>query len=36
MLLGLERSGLKVEVDPQWIQEVLDRDPTLNGGPMRG
>jgi hypothetical protein len=34
MLLGLERSGLKVEVDPQWIQEVLDRDPTLNRGPM--
>ena len=33
MLLQLERCGLKVEVDPQRIQEVLDRDPPFNGGP---
>jgi 3-hydroxyisobutyrate dehydrogenase-like beta-hydroxyacid dehydrogenase len=32
MLLQLERCGLKVEVDPQRIQEVLDRDPPFNGG----
>jgi hypothetical protein len=31
-LLQLERCGLKVEVDPRRIQEVLDRDP-LHGGP---
>ena len=29
MLLQLERCGLKVEVDPQRIQEVLDSDPPL-------
>ncbi len=29
MLLQLERCALKVEVDPQRIQEVLDRDPPL-------
>ncbi len=27
MLLPRQRCGLKVEVDPQRIQEVLDRDP---------
>ena len=31
MLLQLDRCGLKVEVDTQRIQEVLDRDPPLNG-----
>jgi 3-hydroxyisobutyrate dehydrogenase len=36
MLLQLERCGLKVEVDPQRIQEVLDRDPPLSGGPKHG
>ena len=36
MLLQLERCGLKVEVDPQRIQEVLDRDPPFNGGAKRG
>jgi hypothetical protein len=36
MLLQLERCGLKVEVDPQRIQEVLDRDPLLNSAPKRG
>ena len=36
MLLQLERCGLKVEVDPRRIQEVLDRDPPFNGGPKRG
>ena len=36
MLLQLERCGLKVEVDPQRIQEVLDRDPPFDGGPKRG
>src|SRR5262249_47895535 len=35
-LLQLERCGLKVEVDPQRIQEVLDRDPPFDGGPNRG
>ena len=33
MLLQLERCGLTVEVDPQRIQEVLDRDPLRNDGP---
>ena len=33
MLLQLERCGLRVEVDSQRIQEVLDRDPPFNGGP---
>ena len=33
MLLQLERCGLRVEVDPQRIQEVFDRDPPFNGGP---
>jgi hypothetical protein len=28
--------GLKVEVDPQGIQEVLDRDPPFDGGSKRG
>jgi 3-hydroxyisobutyrate dehydrogenase len=32
-LLQLERCGLKVEVDPQRIQGVLDRDPPFDGGP---
>ena len=37
MLLQLERAGLKVEVDPQRIQEVLDRDPPFGGkDPKRG
>ena len=31
MLIQLERAGLKVEVDPQRIQEVLDRDPPFGG-----
>ena len=35
-LLQLERCGLTVEVDPQRIQEVLDRDPPFDGGPKRG
>jgi len=35
-LLQLERCGLKVEVDPQRIQEVLDRDPPFDSGPKRG
>ena len=35
-LLQLERCGLKVEVDPQRIQEVLDHDPPFDGGPKRG
>src|SRR5262249_45475185 len=34
-LLQLERCGLKVEVDPQRIQEVLDRDPPYSGSPKR-
>jgi len=33
MLLLLERCGLKVEVDPKRVQEVLDHDPLYNGGP---
>jgi 3-hydroxyisobutyrate dehydrogenase len=36
MLLQLERCGLKVEVDPQRIQEVLDRDPLHNPGQEPG
>src|SRR5262245_51246705 len=36
MLLRLERCGRKVEVDPQRIQEVLDRDPLHDGGRQRG
>ena len=35
-LLQLERCGLRLEVDPQRIQEVLDRDPLHDGGPKRG
>jgi 3-hydroxyisobutyrate dehydrogenase len=35
-LLQLERCGLKVEVDPQRIQEVLDRDPPFDSDPKRG
>jgi 3-hydroxyisobutyrate dehydrogenase len=36
MLLQLERCGLKVEVDPRRIQEVLDRDPPHDREPKRG
>ena len=37
MLLQLERAGLKVEVDPKRIQEVLERDPPFGGlDPKRG
>ena len=37
MLLQVERAGLKVEVDPKRIQEVLDRDPPFGGNdPKRG
>jgi 3-hydroxyisobutyrate dehydrogenase-like beta-hydroxyacid dehydrogenase len=36
MLLQLERCGLKIEVDPQRIQEILDRDPPHNGVRTRG
>ena len=37
MLLQLERCGLKVEVDPKRIQEVLERDPPFGGlDPKRG
>src|SRR5262245_24084109 len=32
-LLQPERCGLKIEVDPQRIQEVLDRDPPHDGDP---
>jgi len=32
MLLQLERCGLKVEVDPERIKEVLERDPLYGGG----
>jgi hypothetical protein len=35
-VLQLERCGLKVEVDPRRIQEVLDRDPPHDGRPKRG
>jgi hypothetical protein len=31
MLLQLERAGLEVKVDPQRIQEALDRDPPFGG-----
>src|SRR5262249_29649090 len=31
MLLQLERCGLKVEVDPERIAEVLKRDPPFDG-----
>jgi len=34
-LLQLERCGLKVEVDPQRIQEVFERDPPHDGGSKR-
>ena len=37
MLIQLERAGLKVEVDPKRIQEVLERDPPFGGlDPKRG
>jgi 3-hydroxyisobutyrate dehydrogenase-like beta-hydroxyacid dehydrogenase len=36
MLLQLERCGLKLEVDPQRIEEVLDRDPPCDDGRKRG
>jgi len=32
MLLQLERCGLKVEIDPERIKEVLERDPLSGGG----
>jgi 3-hydroxyisobutyrate dehydrogenase len=32
MLLQLERCGLKVEIDPERIKEVLERDPLYGGG----
>jgi len=37
MLLQLERSGLQVEVDPERVREVLERDPPFGGlDPKRG
>jgi 3-hydroxyisobutyrate dehydrogenase len=36
MLLQLERCGLDIEVDPQRIEEVLDRDPPCDDGRKRG
>jgi len=36
MLLQLERCGLKIEIDSQRLQEVLDRDPPFNVSPKRG
>jgi 3-hydroxyisobutyrate dehydrogenase-like beta-hydroxyacid dehydrogenase len=37
MLLQLERAGLQVEVDPERVQEVLERDPPFGGlDPKRG
>jgi len=37
MLLQLERAGLKVEVDPKRVHEVLERDPPFGGlDPKRG
>lgn len=35
MLLQLERAGIKVEVDPERIEEVLERDPPHEGDPRR-
>ena len=32
MLLQLERCGIKVEIDPERIKEVLERDPLYGGG----
>ena len=31
MMLQIERAGVKIEVDPQTIAEVLDRDPPFKG-----
>jgi 3-hydroxyisobutyrate dehydrogenase-like beta-hydroxyacid dehydrogenase len=35
MLLQLERCGIKLEVDPQGIAAVLERDPPVNNDPKR-
>jgi 3-hydroxyisobutyrate dehydrogenase-like beta-hydroxyacid dehydrogenase len=35
MLLQLERAGIKVEVDPKDIEEVLERDPPHGSDPRR-
>lgn len=35
MALQTERAGVKIEVDPQRIAEVLDRDPPAKGDPKR-
>ena len=35
MMLQTERAGVKIEVDPQRIAEVLDRDPPFKGDPKR-
>lgn len=35
MLLQIERAGVKVQVDPQRIAEVLENDPPFKGDPKR-
>jgi 3-hydroxyisobutyrate dehydrogenase len=35
MLLQVERAGVTMQVDPQRIAEVLDRDPPYKGDPKR-
>ena len=35
MMLQTERAGVKIDVDPQRIAEVLDRDPPFKGDPKR-
>ena len=35
MMLQIERAGVKMQVDPQRIAEVLERDPPFKGDPKR-
>jgi hypothetical protein len=35
MSLQVDRAGVKIEVDPQRIAEVFDRDPPFKGDPKR-
>ncbi len=36
MLLQVERAGVEIKVDPQRIQDVIERDPSGSGAPHRG
>jgi hypothetical protein len=36
MKLQIERAGVKIEVAPDRIKEVFERDPPAQGDPKRG